>query len=153
MTLKLSSDLLLRIVVLKKLIVAGLLLLTSLGASLASNHFGALDELAAQWGESDRLLLRTLAERAAAAGPQRLQVLALASGIYGLLIVVAAVATWQRRLWGEVLFALLLLLTLPLELRKLAHHPELSHWLVLLLTLGGLAVVLHGLRRHRRPCD
>lgn len=150
------ADLLLRIVVLKKLMVAVLLLLTSGLAGVASAHASLLDELAVQWAQSDRILLRALAERAVAAGPDQLRLLALLSGIYGVLIVMAAVATWQRRLWGELLFAGLLLATLPLEIRKLAHHPELSHWLVFLLTIAGLAVVLNGLRHHRRlqqSCD
>lgn len=152
------SDLLLRIVVLKKLIVAVLLLAISALASLASSRYGVLDELALQWGHGDRTLLQGLAERAVAAGPDRLRLLALLSGLYGVLIVVAAVATWRRRLWGELLFAGLLLATLPLEIQKLAHHPELSHWLVFLLTLAGLVVVLNSVRRHaahsrERPSD
>ena len=143
------SDLLLRIVVLKKLVVAVLLLITSGLAGAASRHYGALDGLAKQWGHGDRALLQGLAERAVAAGPERLQLLALLSGVYGVLIVVAAIATWKHKLWGELLFAALLIATLPVEIRKLAHHPELSHWLVFLLTLAGLAVVLNGVRRHR----
>lgn len=144
------SDLLLRIVVLKKLLVALVLLATSGLAGVASSHYGVLNELALQWGHSDRVLLRALAEKAVAAGPDQLRLMAVLSGVYGALIVVAAVATWQRRLWGERLFAGLLLVTLPLEIHKLAHHPELSHWLVFLLTLAGLAVVLNSLRNHRR---
>ena len=144
------SELLLRIVVLKKLVVAVLLLTTSGIASLASSRYSLLDELTRQWGHSDHKLLEALASKAVAAGPERLQMLAVLSGIYGVLIVVAALATWQRRLWGELLFAGLLLATLPLEILKLTHHPELSHWLVFLLTLGGLAVVLDSVRRHKQ---
>ena len=144
------SDLLLRIVVLKKLVVALLLLTISGLASLASSRYGVLDELALQWGHGDRTLLQAVAERAVAAGPDRLRLLAVLSGVYGVLIVVAAMATWQRRLWGELLFAGLLLATLPLEIQKLAHHPELSHWLVFALTLAGLVVVLNSVRNQRR---
>lgn len=145
------SELLLRIVVLKKLLVALLLFTTSGIASLASSRYSVLDELVLQWAQSDHSLLEALAIKAVAAGPERLRMLAVFSGLYGALIVMAAVATWQRRLWGELLFAGLLLASLPLELRKLAHHPELSHWLVFLLTLAGLAVVLNSVRRHSQP--
>ena len=64
------------------------------------------------------------------------------TGIYALLVYLAAWATFTERLWGDWLLVGLLLLPVPFEIRDLIHEQSPSHLLVLGLTIVGLIVVL-----------
>ena len=78
------------------------------------------------------------------------------TGLYSLLVYLAAWATWTERLWGDWLLVALLVMPLPFEIRDLIHEQSPSHLTVLGLTLIGLVVILRraliqtSLRR-RRP--
>ncbi|MCP9849093.1 DUF2127 domain-containing protein [Cyanobium sp. Morenito 9A2] len=140
-------SLLLRLIVVKKLIVAALLLAVSVLAAYGYRHYDGLAALADQWGEADRHLLQALILKGLDLGSHRLQITAELAGGYGLVVLVAAVATWRRLRWGEVLFAMLLTCTLPFEVIEVAEHVTAIHLLVLGLTLLGLVVVLRELTR------
>lgn len=141
-------SLLLRLIVVKKLVVASLLLAVAGLAAYGYRNYEGLAVLAEQWGEGDRRLLLALTQRGIDLGSHGLQLTAELSGLYGLVVLVAAVATWRGHRWGEVLFAVLLAATVPLELIKVLEHLTALHLLVLLLTLVGLAVVVGQLRSH-----
>ena len=66
--------------------------------------------------------------------------LALVSGLYAGLILVAAWATWVGRRWGEWLLVVVLGLALPLELEHALHEQSPRSWIVLGLTLIGLVL-------------
>lgn len=143
--------LLLRLIVVKKLVVACLLLAVAALSSYGYGHYDSLEGLAELWGESDRRLLLALTIKGINLGSDGLERTAAGSGLYGLVVLVAAVATWRGQRWGEVLFAVLLALALPLELLEVIRGLTALRALVLALTAVGLVVVVGQLRSHRHP--
>jgi uncharacterized membrane protein (DUF2068 family) len=83
-----------------------------------------------------------LAQQGLDLGPDALRALAVVTGIYALLVYLAAWASWTERLWGDWLLVGLLVLPLPFEIRDLVHEVSPSHLLVLGLTIVGLIVLL-----------
>ena len=73
-------------------------------------------------------------------GPTRLIQFAVVSGLYALLILVAAWGTWLGRRWGEWLLVALLALALPLEIMHAWHEQSPRTFVVLGLTVLGLVV-------------
>ena len=143
---------LIRLIVLKKLLLAAVLLVISLAAMFGDVHYAQLSDFAETWGRSDRQFLSSLAEKGTLLGPNRLMRLALVSGLYAGLILVAAWATWLGRRWGEWLLVIVLGLALPLELEHALHEASPRPWIVLGLTLIGLVfttrLALSTERRH-----
>ena len=142
------QGLLIRMIVIKKVVVATLLVSLSLAALWGSSHTAGLARLADALGEADRRLLAGLARRALDLGPEALRGIAAVMGSYALLVYVAAWATWTDRRWGDWLFVVLLALPLPYEVLECFHNKSPSDAAVLGLTVIGLLVVL---RRARRP--
>ncbi|WP_413441069.1 DUF2127 domain-containing protein [Synechococcus sp. MIT S1220] len=142
------QGLLIRMIVIKKVVVATLLVSLSLAALWGSSHTAGLARLADALGEADRRLLAGLARRALDLGPEALRGVAAVMGSYALLVYVAAWATWTDRRWGDWLFVVLLALPLPYEVLECFHTKSPSDAAVLGLTVIGLLVVL---RRARRP--
>jgi uncharacterized membrane protein (DUF2068 family) len=70
------------------------------------------------------------------------------SGIYGLVIAVAALGTLRDRAWGEWLLLLVLLSSLPLELGELIKEPTPVHAILVAVTVVGTVVI--GLQLRRR---
>ncbi|OUW30702.1 MAG: hypothetical protein CBD37_00565 [Cyanobacteria bacterium TMED177] len=142
------QSLLIRLIVIKKAVVATLLLLLSLAAALGSQDMGRLAELADVWGASDRVLLEGLARQGLALGPDALRAVAAIAAVYAVCVYVAAWASWTERHWGDWLLVGLLVVPLPLEVIELIHTKSPSNLVVLGLTLVGLTVVLaRALRR------
>ena len=131
---------LIRLIVLKKLFLAVVLLAISLAAVLGDLHYAELSDFADTWGKADRQFLSSLAEKGTLLGPTRLMRLALVSGLYAALILVAAWATWVGRRWGEWLLVGVLGLALPLELEHALHEQSPRPWIVLGLTVIGLVL-------------
>ena len=131
---------LIRLIVLKKLLLAAVLLVISLAAMFGDVHYAQLSDFAETWGRSDHQFLSSLAEKGTLLGPNRLMRLALVSGLYAGLILVAAWATWIGRRWGEWLLVVVLGLALPLELDHALHEQSPRSWIVLGLTLIGLVL-------------
>jgi len=137
-----SGQLLVRLIVIKKVVIALLLLLVSLAALLSSRHFDQLSHLADLWGQANRELLVQLADQAELLGPTRLGRIALVSGFYAGLILVAAWATWLGRHWGEWLLVAVFVMALPLEVAHVLHEQSPRTVVVLGLTLLGLGLTL-----------
>ena len=131
---------LIRLIVVKKLLLAGVLLGISLAAVFGDVHYTELSAFAETWGNADRQFLSSLAEKGSLLGPTRLMRLALVSGLYAALILVAAWATWVGRRWGEWLLVGVLGLALPLELADALHEQSPRTWVVLGLTVIGVAL-------------
>ena len=131
---------LIRLIVVKKLLLAGVLLAISLAAVFGDVHYAELSDFAETWGKADRQFLSSLAEKGTLLGPTRLMRLALVSGLYAALILVAAWATWVGRRWGEWLLVGVLGLALPLELEHALHEQSPRPWIVLGLTVIGLVL-------------
>jgi uncharacterized membrane protein (DUF2068 family) len=133
---------LIRLIIVKKVLVATVLLLFSVTASLSSMDMQRLARQTQLWADADRRILVRLAQQGLDLGPDALRALAVVTGIYALLVYLAAWATWTERLWGDWLLVGLLVLPLPFEIRDLVHEVSSSHLLVLGLTIVGLIVLL-----------
>ena len=131
---------LIRLIVVKKLFLAGALLAISLAAVFGDVHYAELSDFAETWGKADRQFLSSLAEKGTLLGPTRLMRLAFVSGLYAAMIMVAAWATWVGRRWGEWLLVGVLGLALPLELEHALHEQSPRTWVVLGLTVIGLVL-------------
>ena len=131
---------LIRLIVVKKLLLAGVLLTISLAAVFGDVHYAELSDFAETWGKADRQFLSSLAEKGTLLGPTRLMRLAFVSGLYAAMIMGAAWATWVGRRWGEWLLVGVLGLALPLELEHALHEQSPRTWVVLGLTVIGLVL-------------
>ena len=138
---------LIRLIVIKKVLLAAVLLVISLAALYGDIYYSQLSDFADTWGQADRRLLAAMAQQGAVLGPTRLIQLAVVSALYALLILVAAWGTWLGRRWGEWLLVALLALALPLEIMHAWHEQNPRTFVVLGLTVLGLVVtsrrVLH----------
>ena len=135
-----QGRLLVRLIVIKKLLLAGALFAISLAAVFGDVHYAELSDFAETWGHADRQFLSSMAAKGILLGPTRLMRLALVSGLYAALILVAAWATWVGRRWGEWLLVGVLGLALPLELADALHEQSPRTWVVLGLTVIGLVL-------------
>ena len=144
------QGLLIRLIVIKKVVVATLLLLVSVAASISSQDMGRLALLADDLVAGDRMLLASLARRALDLGPDSLRAIALISGSYALLVYLAAWAAWNERRWGDWLLVALMALPLPYEVYELVQQQSPSDAIVLGLNVLGLLIVLKRARRHGR---
>ena len=135
-----QGRLLVRLIVIKKLLLAGALFAISLAAVFGDVHYAELSDFAETWGNADRQFLSSLAAKGTLLGPTRLMRLALVSGLYAALILLAACATWVGRRWGEWLLVGVLGLALPLELADALHKQSPRTWVVLGLTVIGLVL-------------
>ena len=84
---------LIRLIVIKKVLLAAVLLVISLAALYGDIHYAQLSDFADTWGQADRRLLAAMAQQGAVLGPTRLIQLAVVSALYALLIFVAAWGT------------------------------------------------------------
>ena len=124
----------------KKVLLAVVLLLISLAALFGDVHYAQLSDFADSWGQADRQFLSAMARKGTVLGPTRLMRLAVVSAVYALLIFVAAWATWLGRRWGEWLLVGILALALPLEIMHALHEQSPRTLAVLGLTIVGLVV-------------
>ena len=131
---------LIRSIVIKKVLLAVVLLLISLAALFGDVHYAQLSDFADSWGQADRQFLSAMARKGTVLGPTRLMRLAVVSTVYALLIFVAAWATWLGRRWGEWLLVGILALALPLEIMHALHEQSPRTLVVLGLTILGLVV-------------
>ena len=133
---------LIKLIVLKKVVLALVLLMISLAALFGINNYAELSDFAQAWAQADRELLSGLAEQGSLLGPTRLIRLAVASAGDSVLILMAAWATWTGRHWGEWLLVGVLALALPLEVVHFLHQPSPRTAIVLGLTALGMVVTL-----------
>ena len=139
---------LLRLIVFKKLLVALVLFAVSLLSLVGSRRYDQLPDLMQELTETDHTLLAALVNRGLDEGVWRLQVTALVSGLYGLVITVAAIGTLRGKAWGELLLLAVLLSSLPVEVLELIKKPSTVH--VALLTITVMGSLLLGLQLRRR---
>ena len=135
-------NLLIRLIVIKKVAVATLLLLISVSAAIGSGNIELLTDQADRWAAADRMVLARFAQRGVDLGPTTLQVVAWLTGLFSGMVYVAAWASWTERLWGEWLLVVLLVIPLPFELRTSLHETSPRHLVVLGLTIVALLVML-----------
>ena len=140
---------LLRLIIIKKLLVAALLLTVAVLALVGSYRFDQLPELLQECTDNDHALLAAVVGRGLQEGQAKLLLTALVTSIYGVLIGVAAIATWMGRRWGEWLLLAVLLSSLPMELHEITKEPSPVNITLTGVTLLGIWIVSSQLRRHR----
>ena len=145
-----AESVIIRLIVIKKSIVATLLLALSVAAFVSSNDIAWLNQTADRLGDEDRRLLAALAYRALELGPNALRAIAAITGAYALLVYLAAWAAWTDRRWGEWLMVVLLGLPLPYEVIEFIHEKTFSNATVLFLNVIGLIVLLGRLKKSDR---
>lgn len=140
---------LLRLIVFKKLLVALVLFAVSLLSLVGSRRYDQLPDLMQELTQTDHTLLAALVNRGLDEGVWRLQVTALVSGLYGLVITVAAIGTLRGKAWGEWLLLAVLLSSLPVEVLELIKKPSTVHVALLAITVMGSLLLGLQLRRRR----
>ena len=133
---------LLNLIILKKILLAILLFFVSLSAMVGSFRYDELPLLVQQLsGSNQRILLLGMAQKGMAAGPEKLEQIAIFSGIYACLISLAAIGTLRKKAWGEKLLLTILVISVPFELMEVSKNPSILSVVVMLLTLLGCLVV------------
>ncbi len=145
-----STPLLLKLVLFKKLVEAGVLFVAALLSLAGSRHYQQLPQLADRLGTGHRLVLEALARQEMTMSPGRLEITAIAAALFAVLITVASLATLGQRPWGEKTLLVVFLTMLPLEAWDLVREPSWLHGLVLALTLLGTVLVVGELRQATR---
>ena len=145
-----STPLLLKLVLFKKLVEAGVLFVAALLSLAGIRHYQDLPELADRLGAGHRPLLAALAHQAIGMGPWQLEITAIAATLFSVLITVASLATLRQRPWGERLLLTVLLTMLPLESWDLVREPSWLHGLVVAFTLLGTLLVIGEMRQSSR---
>lgn len=132
---------LLKLVVLKKLLLAVLLAVLALLSVAGSRHYQQLPELLQHLSGSDHIVLIDLTRKAVGLGQARLLLAAAVLAGGAALLAVAALATLRHKRWGEWLLLVLLASSLPLELRAMLQQPSWGHGAALAISLLGTALI------------
>ena len=132
---------LLNLIILKKILLAILLFFVSLSAMVGSFRYDELPLLVQQLSGSNQRILLGMAQKGMAAGPEKLEQIAILSGIYACLISLAAIGTLRKKTWGEKLLLTILVISVPFELMEVSKNPSILSVVVMLLTLLGCLVV------------
>ena len=132
---------LLNLIILKKILLAILLFFVSLSAMVGSFRYDELPLLVQQLSGSNQRILLGMAQKGMAAGSEKLEQIAIFSGIYACLISLAAIGTLRKKAWGEKLLLTILVVSMPFELMEVSKNPSILSVVVMLLTLLGCLVV------------
>ena len=141
---------LLKLIVLKKLLLAALLFLLAVLALGGSRHYQQLPVLAQKLSSGDHLLLANLAKRAMGFQQGALAAVAVVLGLYAILITCAALASWQRRRWGDQVLLGVFGLELVVELWQCVTSFAWPHLVAIAISVLGIRLIVVHLRRHPR---
>ncbi len=124
---------LLKIIIFKKLLISALLFSVSILALFP----GLVQQLTAS---NHRLLLHFVQE-GVLAGPEKLQKIALMSGVYASLIALAAYGALRNAIWGKWLLLGVLITSLPYEIWEIRESYSIIKVSVLILTIFGCLII------------
>jgi uncharacterized membrane protein (DUF2068 family) len=141
---------LLKLIVLKKLLLAALLFLLAVLALGGSRHYQQLPALAQKLSSGDHLLLANLARRAMGFQQGALGAVALVLGLYAILLTCAAVASWQRKRWGDQVLLSVFALEVVVELWQCLTSFAWPHVAAIAISLLGMRLIVVHLRRQAR---
>ena len=145
-----SADMLLKLIVLKKLLLAALLFLLAVLALGGSRHYQQLPALAQKLSSGDHLVLANLARRAMGFQQGALGAVALVLGLYAILLTCAAVASWQRKRWGDQVLLSVFALEVVVELWQCLTSFAWPHVAAIAISLLGMRLIVVHLRRQAR---
>ena len=132
---------LLKIIIFKKLLISALLFLVSILALLGSLSYQQLPGLVQQLTASNHRFLLHFVEEGVSAGPEKLQKIALISGVYAFLIVLAAYGALRNAIWGEWLLLGILITGLPYEILEIRESYSIIKVSILILTISGCLII------------
>jgi uncharacterized membrane protein (DUF2068 family) len=145
-----TRSLILKLIIFKKVLFALLLLAISLGSAFSWRHYDQV----ASWVktyllEAEIELSQDMLHLLSYATVTHLQWLARISSLYGVLGLVAAGGLWYGKVWGHLLFALLVGTLIPVEVKELIHHPTPTVILFSILNLAIFGYLLATWRSHQ----
>ena len=141
---------LLKLIVLKKLVLAALLFLLAVLALGGSRHYQQLPALAQKLSSGDHLILANLAKRAMGFQQDALGAVAFVLGLYAVLLSCAALASWQRKPWGDQVLLWVFSLEIAAELWQCFISFAWAHVATIAISLLGIRLMLVHLRRHSK---
>ena len=145
-----SADMLLKLIVFKKLLLAALLFFLAVLALGGSRHYQQLPVLAQRLSSGDHLVLANLAKRAMGFQQGALGAVAIVLGLYAVLLTCAAVASWQRKRWGDQVLLGVFGLEIVVELWQCFTSFAWPHVAAIAISLVGIRLIVMNLRRHQR---
>ena len=146
-----SVDMLLKLIVLKKLVLAALLFVLAVLALGGSRHYQQLPALSQKLSSGNHLVLANLAKSAMGFQQGALVAVAVLLGLYAVLLTVAALASWQRKRWGDQVLLSVFCLEIVVELWQCFTSFGWLHVAAIAISLLGIRLILVHLRRHPRP--
>ena len=132
---------LLKIIIFKKLLISALLFSVSILALLGSLSYQQLPGLVQQLTASNHRLLLHFVQEGVLAGPEKLQKIALMSGVYASLIALAAYGALRNAIWGKWLLLGVLIANLPYEILEIRESYSIIKVSVLILTIFGCLII------------
>ena len=132
---------LLKIIIFKKLLISALLFSVSILALLGSINYQQLPGLVQQLTASNHRLLLHFAQEGVLAGPEKLQKIALMSGVYASLIALAAYGALRNAIWGKWLLLGVLITSLPYEIWEIRESYSIIKISALILTIFGCLII------------
>ena len=132
---------LLKIIIFKKLLISALLFSVSILALLGSINYQQLPGLVQQLTASNHRLLLHFAQEGVLAGPEKLQKIALMSGVYASLIALAAYGALRDAIWGKWLLLGVLITSLPYEIWEIRESYSIIKISALILTIFGCLII------------
>jgi uncharacterized membrane protein (DUF2068 family) len=106
--------------------------------------------LAHKLSSGDHLLLANLARRAMGFQQGALGAVALVLGLYAILLTCAAVASWQRKRWGDQVLLSVFALEVVVELWQCLTSFAWPHVAAIAISLLGMRLIVVHLRRQAR---
>jgi len=132
---------LLKIIIFKKLLLSALLFLVSILALLGSISYQQLPGLVQQLTASNHRLLLHFVQEGVSAGPEKLQKIALMSGVYAIMIALAAYGALRNAFWGKWLLLGVLITSLRYEIWEIRESYSIVKAGVLILTIFGCLII------------
>lgn len=132
---------LLKIIIFKKILISALLFSVSILALLGSLSYQQLPGLVQQLTASNHRLLLHFVQEGVLAGPEKLQKIALMSGVYASLIALAAYGALRDAIWGKWLLLGVLITSLPYEIWEIRESYSIIKVSVLILTIFGCLII------------
>jgi len=132
---------LLKIIIFKKLLISALLFSVSILALLGSLSYQQLPGIVQQLTASNHRFLLHFVQEGVLAGPEKLQKIALMSGVYASLIALAAYGALRDAIWGKWLLLGVLITSLPYEIWEICESYSIIKVSVLILTIFGCLII------------
>lgn len=109
-------------IVLYKLLIGGLLSVTSVALLLTLKNHEGLQEFAASYQlESKHRLIAWGLDKILNLSPRKLEFSGIAAAVYAAVTFIEAIGLWQRKVWAEILVIVLVGTSIPLEIYELIH--------------------------------